>query len=216
MKWGLFGGTFDPIHIGHLRCAEEILEIFDLNRIVFIPATKPPHKLDAEITSFFHREQMIKLAIEENPSFSFSDIENQRKGVSYSVDTVDYFLQKYLDNLELYLILGQDAFHAIQTWKDWQRLLTLCNIIVMTRPGYENKGLTGIVPDDFAAQFKYDDKVHGLRGPTGHRIYFQGVTFLDISSSNIRQRAREGKSIKYLIPSKVRHYISKNNLYKKP
>ncbi|MBN1662715.1 MAG: nicotinate-nucleotide adenylyltransferase [Deltaproteobacteria bacterium] len=214
MKWGLFGGTFDPIHIGHLRCAEEILEIFDLNRIIFVPATKPPHKLDADITSFFHREQMIKLAIEENPSFSFSDVENQRKGVSYSVDTVDYFLQKYLDNLELYLILGQDAFHAIETWKDWQRLLTLCNIIVMTRPGYENKGLAGIVPDDFAARFKYDDKVRGLRGPTGHCIFFQGVTFLDISSSNIRQRAKEGKSIKYLIPGVVRHYISKNSLYK--
>lgn len=216
MKWGLLGGTFDPIHFGHLRCAEEILEIFDLNRIVFIPATKPPHKLDAKITSFFHREQMIRAAIEDNPSFSFSDIENQRKGVSYSVDTVDYFLEKYIDNLELYLILGQDAFHAIQTWKDWQRLLTLCNIIVMTRPGYENKGLDGIVPADFADRFKYDDTVNGMRGPTGHCIYFQGVTFLDISSSNIRQWIKEGKSIKYLTPSVVRHYIHKNNLYKEP
>ncbi|MBN1383074.1 MAG: nicotinate-nucleotide adenylyltransferase [Deltaproteobacteria bacterium] len=213
MKWGLLGGTFDPIHFGHLRCAVEILEIFDLNRIVFIPATKPPHKLDAKITSFSHREQMIRAAIEDNPSFSFSDVENQRQGVSYSVDTVDYFLEKYLDNLELYFILGQDAFHAIHTWKDWQRLLTLCNIIVMTRPGYENKGLSGIVPEDFAARFEYDDKVNGLRGPTGHYIYFTGVTFLDISSSKIRQWTNEGKSIKYLTPSVVRHYIHKNKLY---
>lgn len=214
MKWGLLGGTFDPIHIGHLRCAEEILEIYNLNRIVFIPATRPPHKLDAVITSFYHREQMIRAAIEDNPSFSFSDVENQRKDVSYSIDTVDYFLQKYLDSLDLYFILGQDAFHAIQTWKDWQRLLTSCNIIVMTRPGYENKGLQGIVPPGFAAKFQREKTGRGLKGPSGHCIYFQDVTFLDISSSNIRQRVNEGKSIKYLVPGPVRHYIGKNNLYK--
>jgi nicotinate-nucleotide adenylyltransferase len=79
MKWGLFGGTFDPIHIGHLRCASEMLELFHLNRIIFVPAARPPHKLDAAITPFYHREQMIRLAIEENPAFSFSDVENRRE-----------------------------------------------------------------------------------------------------------------------------------------
>jgi nicotinate-nucleotide adenylyltransferase len=216
MKWGLFGGTFDPIHLGHLRCAEEVLEIFDLNRIIFVPATRPPHKINAEISSFYHREQMIRLAIEENPSFSFSDVENQRKGISYSVDTVEYFLQKYIKDLDLYFILGQDAFHAIQTWKDWEKLLLLCNFVVMTRPGYENKGLSGIVTADFASQFKYDNQADGYRGPGGHIIFFRGVTFLDISASNIRQRVREGKSIKYLVPGAIRHYITKNSLYKVP
>ena len=142
MKWGLFGGTFDPIHIGHLRCATEMLEIFALNRIIFVPASRPPHKLDGTITPFYHREQMIRLAIEENPAFSFSDVENRRDGVSYSVETVEYILDKYrLENLELYFILGQDAFHAIRTWKDWERLILLCNFAVMTRPGYVNQGL---------------------------------------------------------------------------
>jgi nicotinate-nucleotide adenylyltransferase len=150
MKWGLFGGTFDPIHTGHLRCAEEVLEIFDLNRIIFVPASRPPHKLDAQITPFHHREQMVKLAIEENPCFSFSDVENQREGKSYSVETIEYFLEKYLSDLELYMILGQDAFHAIKTWRDWEKLLLLCNFVIMTRPGYINQGLTGIVPPDFA------------------------------------------------------------------
>ena len=214
MKWGLLGGTFDPIHNGHLRCAEEILEIFDLNRIVFIPAAKPPHKIDGDITAFHHREQMIKLAIEGNPVFTFSDVEKQREDKSYSVETVDYILKKYMKDLKLYFILGQDAFHAIQSWKDWQRLLVLCNFVVMTRPGYEDKGLDGILPTDFASRFKYDDGVKGLRGPTGHVIYFRGVTFLDISSSDIRQRAREGRSIKYLVPETVRHYIMKNSLYR--
>jgi nicotinate-nucleotide adenylyltransferase len=214
MKWGLLGGTFDPIHMGHLRCAEEILEIFDLNRIIFVPASRPPHKLGAEITPFFHREQMVKLAIEGNPSFSFSDIENQREGTSYSVETIQYFLNRYLKDLELYFILGQDAFHAIQTWREWERLLLLCHMVVMTRPGYENRGLAGILPEDFAARFSYEDEVDGWRGPTGHLIFFREVTFLDIASSNIRHRAKRSKSIAYLVPEEVRRYIVKNELYK--
>jgi len=100
MKWGLLGGTFDPIHMGHLRCAEEVREIFDLNRIIFIPASRPPHKLDAEITSFYHREQMVRLAIEGNPSFSFSDVENQRAGKSYSIETVEYFQNLKIGGLD--------------------------------------------------------------------------------------------------------------------
>jgi len=214
MKWGLLGGTFDPIHTGHLRCAEEILEIFDLNRIIFIPASKPPHKIHGDITSFHHREQMITLAIEGNPVFSFSDVEKRRENTSYSVETVEYILKKYMENLELYFILGQDAFHAIQTWKEWEKLLLLCNFVVMTRPGYENNGLEGILPLSFASGFTYDDQVKGFRGPTGHVIFFREVTFLDISSSNIRQRVKQGKSIKFLVPDTVRHYIAKNSLYK--
>ena len=216
MKWGLLGGTFDPIHIGHLRCAEEILEIFALNRIIFVPASRPPHKIEADITSFYHREQMVRLAIEGNPSFSFADVENQREGKSYSVRTIEYFLDKYLKQLELYFIVGQDAFHAIQTWKEWEKLLLLCNFDVMTRPGYENRGLQGILPPDFAARFSYDAARQGWTGPTGHFIFFREVTFLDISSSNIRKRAREGLSITYLVPDPVRRYIVKNQLYKVP
>ncbi len=214
MKWGLLGGTFDPIHIGHLRCAEEILEMFELNRIVFIPASRPPHKLEAAITPFYHREQMVRLAIEGNPSFSFSDVENRRQGKSYAVETIDYFKKKYVQDLELYLILGQDAFHAIQTWKDWKNLLLMCHFIVMTRPGYENKGLTGIIPPDFASQFTYDESVEGFKSPTGNVIFFRPVTFLDISSSDLRQRVRRVSSIAYLVPATVRHYIARNSLYK--
>lgn len=215
MKWGLFGGTFDPIHTGHLRCASEMLEIFDLNRIIFVPASRPPHKLNAAITPFYHREQMIRQAIEGNPAFSFSDVEDRREQTSYSVETVEYVLEKYrLENLTLYFILGQDAFHAIRTWKDWERLLLMCNFAVMTRPGYVNAGLKAILGTRFAGRFSYDAGIDGFRGPTGQAIYFREVTFLDISSSNIRQRAGEGRDIRYLVPDAVRHYIVKNALYR--
>jgi nicotinate-nucleotide adenylyltransferase len=216
MKWGLFGGTFDPIHIGHLRCASEMLEIFDLNRIIFVPAARPPHKLNAAITPFYHREQMIRLAIEGNPAFSFSDVENRREVTSYSVETVEYVLDKYrLENLELYFILGQDAFHAIRTWKDWERLLMMCHFAVMTRPGYGRRGLEETLGTEFASRFAYEEAVQGFRGPTGQMISFREVTFLDIASSNIRKRVQEGKDVHYLVTDEVRHYIVKNSLYRR-
>jgi nicotinate-nucleotide adenylyltransferase len=214
MKWGLFGGTFDPIHFGHLRAAEEIMEIFQLNRIIFVPSSRPPHKLEAEITSFYHREQMVRMSIEGNVNFSFSEVENLRAGKSYSVETVEYILNKYMENLELYFIVGQDAFEAITTWKEWEKLLLLCNFAVMTRPGYINEGLDNILTNEFAAQFVYDKEVDGFKGPTGHAIYFRNTTFLDISSSRIRTMFKTGKSLRYLAPDNVRQYIAKNGLYK--
>ncbi len=215
MRWGLLGGTFDPIHYGHLRGAEEMLEIFNLNRIIFVPSSRPPHKLEAQITSFNHREQMIRLAIEANVNFSFSEVEKLRAGKSYSVETVEYILNKYMEDLELYFIVGQDAFQAVTTWKDWERLLLLCNFAVMTRPGYDDMRLTEILPKEFAAKFTYDKKIDGFTGPTGHTIYFRHTSFLDISSSNMREMVKTGKSIRYLTPDKVRQYITKNSLYKK-
>jgi len=214
MKWGLFGGTFDPIHFGHLRAAEEMMEIFKLNRIIFVPSSRPPHKLEAEITSFYHREQMVRMSIEGNANFSFSEVENLRSGKSYSVETVEYILNKYMDNLELYFIVGQDAFEAVTTWKDWEKLLLLCNFAVMTRPGYKNKGLDNILTKEFAARFVYDKEVDGFKGPTGHAIYFRNTTFLDISSSRIRSMAKTGNSVRYLTPDNVRQYIAKNGIYK--
>ena len=214
MKWGLFGGTFDPIHFGHLRAAEEMMEIFQLNRIIFVPSSRPPHKLEAEITSFYHREQMVRMSIEGNVNFSFSEVENLRAGKSYSVETVEYILSKYMENLELYFIVGQDAFEAVTTWKEWEKLLLLCNFAVMTRPGYINKGLESILTKEFAAQFVYDKEVDGFKGPTGHAIYFRNTTFLDISSSRIKAMVKTDNSVRYLMPDIVRQYIAKNCLYK--
>jgi nicotinate-nucleotide adenylyltransferase len=213
MRWGLLGGTFDPIHFGHLRGAEEMMGILNLNRIIFVPSSRPPHKLEAQITSFHHREQMIKMAIEGNVNFSYSEVENLRAGKSYSVETVEYFLSKYIKDLELFFIVGQDAFQAITTWKNWEKLLFMCNFAVMTRPGYKDMKLEEIMPIDIASQFKYDETIDGYKGPTGYAIYFRHVSFLDISSSRIREMAKTNKSIRYLMPDAVRQYIFKNSLY---
>jgi len=192
-----------------------MLEIFDLNRIIFVPAARPPHKLNAAITPFYHREQMIRLAIEGNPAFSYSDVENRREKTSYSVETVERLLDQYrLEKLDLYFILGQDAFHAMRTWKEWERLLLMCHFAVMTRPGYMHRGLEEILTPEFASRFTYDEGVRGFRGPTGHVICFREVTFLDIASSNIRKRAKEGKDVHYLVTDEVRRYILKNSLYR--
>ncbi|MEA3486665.1 MAG: nicotinate-nucleotide adenylyltransferase [Thermodesulfobacteriota bacterium] len=209
MKWGLFGGTFDPVHLGHLRCAEEILELFRLDRIIFLPARIQPLKTGRDISPFRHREQMLRLAIEDNPSFSISDIENRRDGRSYSIETVRHFLDNSPDGTKLYFMLGQDAFHEIQMWKEWKDLVRLCNFVVMTRPGYEIKKLTDTFPPDFAPLFRYDRATDSFRGPTGNTIFFRKLTLLDISSTDIRRRIKAGISIKYLVPETVRNYISK-------
>jgi nicotinate-nucleotide adenylyltransferase len=120
-----------------------------------------------------------------------------------------------MEDLELYFIVGQDAFQAITTWKDWERLLLLCNFAVMTRPGYDDMRLDAILPKEFAAKFTYDKKNDGFTGPTGHTIYFRHTSFLDISSSHMKEMIKAGKSIRYLTPDKVRQYIAKNSLYKK-
>ncbi|MBE9546992.1 MAG: nicotinate-nicotinamide nucleotide adenylyltransferase, partial [Proteobacteria bacterium] len=133
---------------------------------------------------------------------------------SYSVETVSYFLEEYGDDPALYFILGQDAFQEIEKWKDWEKLLLLCNFVVMTRPGYEVKSLGELLPHDFASQFKYDKDTDGFKGPAGHSIFFREVTFLDISSTDIRERVRGGKSIRYIVPEPVCDYISEHLLYR--
>ncbi|MCD6486182.1 MAG: nicotinate-nucleotide adenylyltransferase [Syntrophobacterales bacterium] len=212
MKWGLFGGTFDPVHLGHLRCAEEISELFRLDRMIFIPARLQPLKTGRAVSPFHHREQMLRLATEDNPSFSISDIENRRDDKSYSIETVRHFLDNSPDGTELYFILGQDAFHEIQMWKEWKDLVRLCNFVVMTRPGYETKSLGSVFPPDFASLFQYDSTSDCFKGPTDNSIFFRNLTLLDISSTDIRKRIKAGTSIRYLVPGPVRDYILKQGL----
>ncbi|MEN6510009.1 MAG: nicotinate-nucleotide adenylyltransferase [Smithella sp.] len=214
MKWGLFGGTFDPIHFGHLRAAQELIELVNLDRVVFIPAFLPPHKTDRVISSFEHRLQMVRLAVSDNERFAFSDVENQRPGKSYSIDTVRYFLNSHDENLELYFITGQDAFDAITTWHQWDELLSLCHFVVMTRPGYENRGLAHILPEDIAASYVYNDLNDCFLGPQESRIYFRKTTFLDISSSAIRQSIQQVLSVQYLVPDQVIRFINEKRLYR--
>ncbi len=213
VKIGLFGGTFNPIHWGHLRSAEEIREIFELRYIIFIPASIPPHKTEEGIIPFDHRLEMVKLAIKENPYFSVSDVERKRPGKSYSVETIDHFKKEY-KKMSPFFILGMDAFQEIASWKDYQRLFSLCNLVVINRPGHQKKLPSEILPLEIAKDFCYDTKGNRFLHPSQCAIYFQEVSLLDISSRVIRKRIKENKSIKYLLPEEVEGYIRLNRLYK--
>ncbi len=213
MKWGLFGGTFDPVHFGHLRAAQELIALLCLDRVIFIPAAQPPHKTARVITPFEHRAKMVRLAIEGNHQFFFSDAENQRPGKSYSIETVRHFLESP-DHPELYFITGQDAFDAITTWYQWDKLLGLCHFAVMTRPGYENRGLKHILPRELAARYVYDEQNDIFRDPQSRSVVFRKTTFLDISSSDIRGKFQQGQNVRYLLPDKVIRYVEANHLYR--
>jgi nicotinate-nucleotide adenylyltransferase len=214
MRWGLFGGAFDPIHHGHLRCVEDVREQLALERVFFIPVARPPHRDQEGLAPFEHRLRMVQLAIEGNPVFAFSDVENRRDGVSYSIQTVAHFMDTAPPGTELFFIVGQDAFLAIRTWREWERLLSLCSFVIMTRPGYERVGLETVLTPETAVRYSYEPIADRFRGPAGTCLYFRAVTFLDIAASNIRERVAAGRSIAYLTPAPVQRYIEEYGLYR--
>lgn len=213
---GLFGGTFDPIHLGHLRAAEEIKEELSLDRIIFIPAAIPPHKHKIHITPPRHRLEMLKLAVSENPSFETCDYELKKKTMSYTVDTLRYMNTTYPDS-EFYFIMGNELFSEIETWKEYKELFKLSNFVVITRPGY-TEGNGEILPlalkNDFS-YYKEKANVISYRDKNSKIIAFTKIRGLEISSTEIRQYAMSGKSIKYLVPTAVENYILGNNIYRR-
>jgi nicotinate-nucleotide adenylyltransferase len=210
---GLFGGTFNPIHWGHLRGGEEIREAFGLQKVVFIPAAIPPHKVTEKVIEARHRLEMVKLAIMTNPSFSVSSVELERPGKSYSIDTLQYFRERKEDSL--FFILGRDAFVEIETWKDFQRLFFLSNFIVMTRSGFGKTPLHSQLPETLVSIFRYDQEVKAWIHTSGHTLHFKEITFLDISSTKIRKLLEKGESVKYLISAEVEAYAKEYGLYRK-
>jgi nicotinate-nucleotide adenylyltransferase len=210
---GLFGGTFNPIHSGHLRGAEEIRETFRLQEVIFIPAAIPPHKGTKEVIEAKHRLEMVRLATATNPFFSTTDIELLRSEKSYSIDTIRYFSERHQE--AFFFILGRDAFLEIETWKEFQHLFSLCNFVVMTRPGSEKALSSSPLPEALAPLFRYDQGVKNWIHTSGHIVYFKEITVMDISSTKIRELIEKGESVRYLIPGEVEAYIQKNRLYKK-
>ncbi len=215
MRIGLFGGTFDPIHWGHLRSAEEVIEAFELDRVFFIPASIPPHKRGQTTTPALHRLAMVRLAVARNPQFKVSTVEISRPGVSYSIDTVRHFAQKQRKGDSLFFIIGLDAFREIGTWKDFADIFPLCDFIVTSRPGSKDSDPlrgTGVAVKKL---FCYDSKQKNYRHRSGTRVFFIRLTDIAISASEIRQRIEEGKSIRYLVPWGVETYIKKQGLYRR-
>jgi nicotinate-nucleotide adenylyltransferase len=214
MKIGIFGGTFDPIHWGHLRSAEEVSETFGLDCVYFIPASIPPHKRGQTHTPVRDRLQMVRLAVARNPRFKVSTMEVRRPGVSYSIDTVREFARRLKPTDSLYFIIGLDAFREIATWRDYEEIFPLCNFIVTSRPGSKEsdplKG-TGVAVKKL---FCYDFKRQNYRHRSGTRVHFIELTDIAISASEIRALVRQGKSIRYLGPSSVEKYIIRRRLYR--
>jgi len=214
VRIGIFGGTFNPIHLGHLRAAEEIREKYDLERVIFIAAAVPPHKEVEGGIQGEHRMEMVRLAISGNPHFSVSDIELKRPGKSYSIATIQFFRQKYGADSEMFFILGMDAFLEIGTWKSFQELFSLCHFIVMTRPGFDKPFSDTMLPPEIADAFVYDEGGGRFIHRNGYSIYLQGVTFLDISSTKIREEVSKGRSIRYFLPTEVERYIKRHHFYR--
>lgn len=205
---GILGGTFDPIHYGHLRPAQEVLRALDLAEIRFVPAANPPHR-DAPVAAAAQRLRMVELAVAGIPGFAVDDREIKRGGPSYTVLTLESFRRESGDR-PLCLLLGVDAFEGIETWHRWQRLPELANFIVMTRPGWEFPS-GGKLPS-WARNRLARDPSELARSGAG-KIYFQAVTPQDISATRIRAALTRGEPAEAWLPPVVREYINANRLY---
>jgi len=209
---GIFGGTFNPVHLAHLRCAEEVRETQGLERVLFIPSAVPPHKAGAEVVAAEHRLAMVRLAVAGNPAFRVSTIEIRRAGHSYSVDTLR-LLHTRLPGCRFVFILGMDAFRDIATWKEYAAIFSLCDIVVISRPPDDQAPGLDALPIAVRSAFCYGSSKLEMRHTSGCCIRFQRISALDISASSIRQRLRAGRSIRYLVPASVERYIARHGLY---
>jgi nicotinate-nucleotide adenylyltransferase len=212
-RLGLFGGTFDPIHYGHLRSAEEVCQGLSLDRLKFIPAAEPPHKAGRVITPFAMRLKMARLALGDHPVMEVSDLEGRRPGRSYSIETLRLVQREMGPDWELYFIVGLDAAMEIATWKDYQGLFTLSHFVVLDRPGYHRQRLAEVLLNKVQPPFRPLDGQRGFQHPSGHQVLFQETTLLDISGTAIRNLVRQGRSVRYLLPEAVRKYIIDYKLY---
>jgi nicotinate-nucleotide adenylyltransferase len=219
MKIGIFGGTFNPVHYGHLRAAEEVQEVFAFDRLMFVPAGQPPLK-GLTISDPYHRYKMTKIALRSGKNFEISDIETKPEGPSYSVETVRRLKERY-GKCDLFFIIGIDAFLDLPKWKQPNRLIELAHFIIITRPGFCFSDLSpspyfpGITKKRLREFDRGKVRRNTLRFKTGKKAFLLKITGIDISSSRIRILIKQGKSIKYLLPESVESYIISHKLYKK-
>ncbi len=218
VKLGVLGGTFDPVHSGHLIVAEEVRDILKLDRIMFIPARHPPHKQPRTISAVTHRLAMLNRAVASHPAFEINSMEIDRRGPSYTVDTLKT-LNRQIHPEDLVFIMGHDSFVEIETWYHYEDLFTLCRLAVVSRPG-----TPAVVPDQFSTAVRrfFPEQVAVLDDPPGDgnrlqrrdwRICLMQIAGLKISASEIRRRVSDGRSIRYLVPESVRQYILEHRLY---
>ncbi len=198
-KIGIMGGTFDPIHYGHLVTAEAARDKFNLDKVIFVPSGNPPHKKHRDISPGDDRMNMTVLATTNNPYFEVSDVELNREGYTYTIDTLKEFIDIYGKDSHFYFITGADAVMEILTWKDVSFILKLCRIVSAYRPGSD--------------MHKFKSMVDELERVHRSNVHMIEVPALAISSTEIRERVRRDITIKYLLPEKVEDYILKRGLY---
>jgi len=211
---GLFGGTFNPIHLGHLRAAEEVREAERLDEIRFVPAALPPHKESATLVTAAHRLRMVELAVAGVPGFRVSAVELERGGVSYSVDTLRAVRAEVGDAARIVFVVGYDAFRDFHTWKEHATIFGLCDVVVVSRPPSPPTLAREEIPLAARETFWYDSISEVFRHPSGHVLKLQRITALDISAASIRTRVADGRSIRFLVPSAVAEYIAHHRLYR--
>jgi nicotinate-nucleotide adenylyltransferase len=212
VKIGILGGTFNPIHLGHLRVAEEIGEDLALDKVYLIPSGMPPHKHQAPIADFSHRLEMVRLASAISPLLEIWDIEGIRGGFSYSIETLQSFHTSFGPGLELFFIIGTDAFLEIKTWKEYRNLFRYASFVVINRPGHTTERLMAFL-DSLNVGFKWSSKEKCFIHPSGTVLLRRDITLMDISASKIREKVRKGKSIRFLVPEVVRSYIEREGVY---
>ncbi len=212
MHIAVLGGTFNPIHFGHLRAAEEVAEGLGLDKVIFMPSSTPPHKPGETIPGAGLRLEMIKIAIRSNPRFEVSDIEIRRGGRSYTFETVKEL--KAGKELKVSLIVGADSFNEITSWCEYEELLKTASFIVVPRPGYPVKKVAEVLPVELARKFWYDADTEAYVNSFGSSVTYFNTTPMDISSSGIREIIGQGGSVRYLLDDAVGEFILKEGLYK--
>ena len=207
----MYGGTFDPVHAGHVEVARKVAEVFEFDRVVFIPAQMAPHKIGRPVTEPIHRYAMLALATQDDPRLVISTFELDAPDRRYTVDTVEHFQRELDAATELFFIMGADSWSEITTWREWERLLTMTNHIVVTPPGYEpTTAHVGTIAG----------RIVDLRSGKGaldqEGIFFTDVVFNDVSATNVRRLASEGRTeeLKGLVPGPVLEYIRKYGIYR--
>jgi nicotinate-nucleotide adenylyltransferase len=221
MRAGLFGGTFNPIHKGHLMVAEQVLERFSLDRLYIIPCREPPHKSPDYLAPAADRVRMVRLALPADSRYCLSEVEIDRSGPSYTIDTVTHFADTVVPGATLFLVMGMDAFLEIHTWKRWLELFEQVQLVVVTRQleGQGDADTDRSIMDEsirtrLPGDYTYDEKDSCWQDVHGACIHLLQILPVAVSSSQVRRRLKAGKAVADLVPPAVKAYIEKKELYR--
>lgn len=212
MRTGLLGGSFNPIHNAHLCIAAEARDSLGLDRIIFIPAADPPHKLLAGDVSFERRSYMVGMAIGGIHGFDMSLVEAEREGKSYSIDTIKIF-RELSPNDDLFFIVGGDSFREIGTWHRYDEIFSSCSMVVVERPGFDAPNPLDVLPEKIRGKFTFDVASGALAHQSGTQVFFITGRPQELSSSEIRRLAATGADIRRYVPPEVAAYISQQRIY---